>query len=39
MSDAGKYQRTLDKEIAIHNLHFYQCALTAILGKHRQEQW
>ena len=32
MSDAGKYQRTLDKEIAIHNLHFYQCALTAILG-------
>ena len=39
MSDAGKYQRTLDKEIAIHNLHFYQCALTAILGKHCQEQW
>ena len=38
MSDAGKYQRTLDKEIAIHNLHFYQCALTAILGKHCQEQ-
>ena len=39
MSDTGKYQRTLDKEITIHNLHFYQCALTAILGRHCQEQW
>ena len=38
MSDAGKYQRTLDKEITIHNLHFSQCALTAILGGHCQEQ-
>ena len=38
MSDEGKYQRTLDKEIAIHNFHFHQCALTTILGRHCQEQ-
>ena len=39
MNDAGNYQGTLDKEITIHDLHFYHCALAAILGSHCQEQW
>ena len=34
MSDAGNYQGTLDKEIIIRDLHFYHCALAAILGSH-----
>ena len=33
MNDAGNYLRTLDKEITIHDLHFYQCASAAILGR------
>lgn len=34
MIDAGNYQRPLDKEVTIHDLHFYKCALAAVLGRH-----
>ena len=34
MIDAGNYQRPLDKEVTIHDLHFYKCALASVLGRH-----
>lgn len=34
MIDAGNYQRLLDKEVTIHDLHFHKCTLATVLGRH-----